>query len=607
MQFCLPSLRSHQNSSTIWPARRTVFLLVNTTEKEAPRRLLPTMAEIHAVNQSFGFYGRVGLFSLATLAVVSLLGFLWKMNQYALIEVPITGGVLVEGVIGIPRFINPVLAASDADRDLTALVYSGLMRVREDGSLEPDLAEKVTVSPDGTSYTFTLKKDEEWHDGEPVTADDVVFTVQKALDPSIKSPKRASWEGVTVAKIDTYTVEFTLRQPYASFLENTTMGILPKHKWTGVDAEQFPFSEYNVVPIGSGPYQVASVVRDDNSIPTSYELVPAQRAVHDDAKIAITIRFYGKSEDLIAAYEKGDIESMGAVSPDVARALAERGVSVRTAPLPRIFGVFVNQSEAPIFTHTEVREALSLVAPRTRIVDEVLYGYGVAIDGPIPPGSLGYASSSAVNTVQVREAEELLEKNGWVLGANGVRAKTSKSGTETLEFTLDTSNVPELKASAELLKEAWESIGISVRTQYYEESDLKNLVIRPRKYDALLFGEVVGRNPDPFSFWHSSQRLDPGLNIALYTNASVDTLLEKARGISDNSERSKKIEEFQTIIRGETPTIFLYAPQFIYVIPDSLKGVALPPITTPSDRFSRVNEWHYASDRVWKIFANYYN
>jgi len=565
------------------------------------------MAEIHAVNQSFGFYARVGLFLLAIIAVVSLLGFLWKLNQYALIEVPTTGGVLVEGVIGTPRFINPILAASDADRDLTALVYSGLMRVTADGSLELDLAEKVTVSTDGTSYTFILRKNEFWNDGEPVTADDVVFTIQKALDPSIKSPKRANWEGVTVAKVDDYTVEFTLRQPYAAFLENTTMGILPKHKWTGVDAEQFPFSEYNVTPVGSGPYTVTSIIRDNNSIPTSYELAPVKRPAHDNAKVAITIHFYGKSDDLITAYEKGDIESMGAVSADVARALAERGVNVRTAPLPRIFGVFVNQSEAPIFTHEEVRTALSLSAPRTRIVDEVLYGYGTPIDGPIPPGSLGYASSSAVLSAQVKEAEALLEENGWKLGTDGVRVRTTKSGTETLEFTLDTSNVPELKASAELLKEAWGSIGVSVRTQFYEESDLKNLVIRPRKYDALLFGEVVGRNPDPFSFWHSSQRLDPGLNIALYTNSAVDTLLEKARGISDNSERGEKIQEFQKIIREETPAIFLYSPQFIYILPSSLKGVALPPITTPSDRFSHAFEWHYSTDRVWKLFANYYN
>ncbi len=580
---------------------------MNQQDTEAPRRVLPTTAEIHAVNQSFGFYGRVGLFVLLVILVIAVLGGLWKANQYALIEVPKEGGVLTEGVIGAPRFINPILAASDADRDLTVLIYSGLMRVTKDGTLEPDLAEKYTVSPDGKTYTFTLKKGELWHDGKPVTVDDVIFTIQKTIDPSIKSPRRANWEGVTVHKIDTYTVEFNLRQPYAAFLENTTMGILPKHRWNGVDAEQFPFSEYNVDPIGSGPYTVATISRDDNGIPSSYELSPFPRAVHDDAKIALTITFYGKSEDMLAAYERGDIESMGAIPAPVARVLTTRGVPVVHAPLPRVFGVFINQSQAPIFTHPEVRKALSLAAPRDRIVQEVLHGYAEAVDGPIPPGSFGYISSGSATTTQLEEARQLLDKNGWKEGPDGMRSKTEKGGTETLAFTLDTSNVPELKAVAELLKEEWKRIGVVVRTQYFEESDLKNLVIRPRKYDALLFGEVVGRNPDPFSFWHSSQRLDPGLNVALYTNAVVDKLLEEGRTALTEDEQRQKIREFQEIIREEVPAIFLYSPQFIYVIPQSLKGVELPPITTPSDRFARVFEWHYESDRVWKIFSDYYN
>ena len=135
--------------------------------------MLPTTAEISAVNQSFGFYGRIILFALAVISIVAVLGGSWKLNQYALVEVPKKGGILTEGVIGTPRFINPVLATSDADRDLTALIYSGLMRISNDGSLEPDLAEKYTVSPDGRRYTFTLKKDSLWHDGKPVTAESV--------------------------------------------------------------------------------------------------------------------------------------------------------------------------------------------------------------------------------------------------------------------------------------------------------------------------------------------------------------------------------------------------------------------------------------------------
>ena len=580
---------------------------MNQQDTEASRRVLPTTAEISAVNQSFGFYGRIILFALAVISIVAVLGGSWKLNQYALVEVPKKGGILTEGVIGTPRFINPVLATSDADRDLTALIYSGLMRISNDGSLEPDLAEKYTVSPDGRRYTFTLKKDSLWHDGKPVTADDVVFTVQKVLDQELKSPRRANWEGVSVRKDGSFTVEFTLQRAYAAFLENTTLGILPKHRWSGMNAEQFTFSEYNGEPIGSGPYKIASISRDDNGIPRSYELAPFKRAGVYDAKIALTITFYGKSEDMLTAYEQGNIESMSAIPPPVARILSKRDIPVVQAPLPRVFGVFVNQSRAPIFTHAEVRTALSLAAPRERIVQEVLYGYGETIDGPIPPGSFGYMSSPNSTSSQTEKARELLEKNGWMEGSDGVRAKTNKNGTETLEFTLDTSNVPELKAVAELLKEEWGRIGVSVRTQYFEESDLKNLVIRPRKYDALLFGEVVGRNPDLFSFWHSSQRLDPGLNIALYTNAAADKFLEEERIALTENERRAKIENFQIIIRDETPAIFLYSPQFIYVIPQGLKGVELPPITTPSDRFARIFEWHYETDRVWKIFSNYYN
>ncbi len=276
-----------------------------------------------------------------------------------------------------------------------------------------------------------------------------------------------------------------------------------------------------------------------------------------------------------------------------------------TAPLPRIFAVFVNQSQAPIFTHKEVREALSLSAPRTSIVESVLNGYGTPIDGPFPPGALGYASSS-ISDHKTAEARALLEKAGWELGPDGIRSRKTKAGTETLSFTLETSNVPELKAAAEALKNAWAELGIAVKPQYYEESDLKNLVIRPRKYEALLFGEVVGRNPDPFSFWHSSQRLDPGLNIALYTNTSVDSILTEARTLFDASAREEKFRLFRNTIKADTPAVFLYAPSFIYVVPGTLKGVILPPITVSSDRFTGVAMWHKKTDRVWKLFANYY-
>lgn len=578
-----------------------------TESSPTPRvhRGFPNRTEVHNVNQSFSFYERVGLFALIVISIGSFLGFLWAVNRAFLIDIPASGGTLTEGIVGTPRFINPLLAISDADRDLTVLIYSGLLRVAPDGSLIPDLATGYTTSDDKRTYTFTLRDDLLWHDGTPITVDDVIFTIEKALDPAIKSPRRANWEGVTIEKLGTHSLSFTLKQPYASFLENMTMGILPKHKWGIFDAESFPFSPLNTNPVGSGPYRIKKIKSDANGIPASYELEPFRNATNEEAKIDITLLFFDTTESLVRALKNGTIESASALSPQQARELASQGYRVVEAPLPRIFAAFVNQSQAPIFTHQEVRKALSLATPRENIVAGILAGYGTSIDGPLPPGALGYASSTIADH-DIKAARELLDSHGWLLGPDGVRSKKTKEGTEVLSFTLDTSNVPELKAVAETLKNSWAELGISVKPQYYEESDLKNLVIRPRKYESLLFGEVVGRNPDPFSFWHSSQRLDPGLNIALYTNASVDTLLTEARSLFENTDRIAKFSQFQSMVRTDTPAIFLYAPSYIYIVPDSLKGVVMPPITVGSDRFAAIALWYEKSDRVWKVFANYY-
>ena len=159
---------------------------------------------------------------------------LLKVNQYFIVEVPSSGGIYKEGIVGTPRFINPVLSISDADRDLTSLVYSGLMRQHTDDTLIPDLAETVEISEDGLSYFFKIRDDAVFHDGEPVTSEDIIFTILTTQNPIIKSPKRANWDGITIEKIDDKNLTFHLQQPYAPFLNNTTLGILPKHIWQGV-------------------------------------------------------------------------------------------------------------------------------------------------------------------------------------------------------------------------------------------------------------------------------------------------------------------------------------------------------------------------------------
>ncbi len=553
--------------------------------------------------------------------VLSILLIAWKINAEFLVDVPADGGTLTEGIIGTPRFINPLLAISDADRDMSALVYSGLTRTDNQNGLIPDLAERYTISKDGLIYTFVLRPNIFWQDGEPVTSDDVIFTVKQAKDQNLKSPKRANWEGIKTEKVDEKTIRFILKKPYAPFLENTTLGILPKHIWKDATSGRMILSEFNIKPIGSGPYKIESINKDSSGIITSYTLEANKKFSLGEPHIdKLILKFYPSEEKLASAYENGDVDSINAVSPSLARKILKKESKLETFSLPRVFGVFFNQNNAKIFSQMEIRKALNMATDKQKIVDKVLNGFGSVDNYPLPPSTFGSLGDNKKETFSLEKAKEILKRNGWKIQKpekNGdetdktkkqagetVLVKKTKDGTLRFEFSLSTSNIPELKETAELLKAMWEKLGAKVNLKIFEIGDLNQDVIRTRNYDALLFGEILGRNPDPFVFWHSSQRNDPGLNIAMYANVTVDKLLEDARAISDRKKRDEKYKKFQEEVIKDVPAVFLYSPQFIYIIPKSLLGVdQIKNITVPSERFAQIYKWHLKTDKIWKFFA----
>ncbi|HET8574742.1 MAG TPA: peptide ABC transporter substrate-binding protein [Candidatus Paceibacterota bacterium] len=543
---------------------------------------------------------------LAGLAIFGL----WKVNSAEMMEVPVHGGTLSEGMVGIPRFINPVLASSETDRDLTKLVYSGLLTVSPDGTYVPDLAESYQVSDDGLTYTVKLKDNLKWQDGEPVTADDVLFTIQKIQDDKLNSPNKANWVGVTVEKIDDRTIVFHLREPYGPFLENLTVGILPKHLWDNKTPQEFLFSTYNIHPVGTGPYKMAGILYQDSGVPKEYQLTAFSGYAGGNPYIQnLKISFFKTEDDLLSAIRDGRVESAAEINPEEAASLADDGFTVKTAPLLRIFAVFFNQSQNPIFADKSVREALELAVDKNAIIEQALSGYGTAINGPIPPGTVGFQSDSASSSLNredaITKAKSLLEADGWTYDeTEKVYKKGEGSDAQTLAFTLETSDVPELKKTAQILQENWKMIGANVTIKSDEVESLNQNVIRPRKYDALLFGQITGRNPDLYAFWHSSERLDPGLNVAMYTNADADKILETARQISNLSERAEKDQEFSEILAQDHPAIFLYAPEFLYVVPKKLRGMELGGISVSSDRFSDIAKWYVDTEHVWKFFTS---
>lgn len=550
----------------------------------------------------------LGIFSI--LFIWASFSILSKVNANFMVEIPKYGGVLREGVIGTPRFINPLLALSDTDRDLTSLIYSGLMRRDINGKLVPDLAESFEVSEDGKSYFFTIKKDAVFHDGESVTSEDVAFTILSAQDNAIKSPKRANWDRVSIEIIDEKNLAFHLEQPYFPFLNNMTLGIMPKHLWQAVSPDEFSFSQLNSDAIGSGPYKIKEVIRNKSGVATSYTLESFDKFTLEKPYIKnIEFYFYRNEQSLISALENKEIDSLYGISSDKLVPFKEN-YQVKQFPLPRIFAIFFNQGEAPVLNNIALRQVLSQSIDRKQLVDEIFAGYAREANGPIPRNLLVFDEITNEETsvesknqeALIGEAQNALKEAGWKINSNGILERSTKSGTEILSFSIHTADVPELLAVAEYVVDVWRKLGVDVSIKISNINDLNQNVIRPRKYEALLFGEIIGPDLDFYAFWHSSQRNDPGLNITSYANVTVDKALEKARELSDFTERKEQIVIFEKEIKKEMPAIFLYSPDFIYMTPNKLKGVESQNITIPAERFLNVHRWYIETDMVWKIF-----
>jgi peptide/nickel transport system substrate-binding protein len=488
-----------------------------------------------------------------------------------LIAVPANGGSLTEGIVGAPRFVNPILAISDTDRDLTALTFAGLMGHDAKGALVPIIAESYTVSPDGKVYTFVLRPNATFSDSTPVTASDVVYTVTKAQDPALRSPVLANWANIRAEVVDARTVRFTLPKAYAPFLEDTTLGILPSHIWKGISDAEFPFSAYETNAVGAGPFEVTSVTRQKDGTIASYDLSAFKGYATGRPYLnSIRLVFFADQETLAAAFKKGSVQSAYGVA--TAHALH--------VPYNRVFGVFFNPASNPLFADKSVRQALSVVIDRQALVTDALGGYATPINGPVPPG-IGIAAVPlpTVSTC-VDDARKILVAGKWVYDDN---TKTWTKGSQTLSVALTTSNVPELKAVAAQIQKDWEALGVPTSIELHDPASLTQ--------------EVIGRTPDLYAFWDSAERTNPGLNIADYSNKSVDTLLENIR--TSPQTDSADLNTLNMTIANEYPAAFTHTPDFVYAIPDDLRGLHLNQIAAPSDRFDDVAHWYRNTELVW--------
>lgn len=554
---------------------------------------------------SFSLAQRIA-FSVFSLAVIIGTAALLLIAHNSYTEPnPIVGGTLREGIIGTPRSINPLFAATEADYALTQLVYSGLMRYDKNGDLVPQLAKSYELSENKTEYTFTLRDDLVFHDNRPITVDDVIFTVNLIQDPDVDSPLLSKWDGVKAERITEKIVKFTLPKPYSGFLDSTTIGILPQHLWSEIPVNQVANSELNIHPIGSGPFAVQKIRYNRDRIPHSYKLKSFKHYFPAEPFIAhIKLIFYANQERALQALNKNKIDSLGLIAP---KNLDQADFYFfESAPLPRLFGLFVNlDRNTTIASDRSVREAIYLWLDRAELIDQTLNGYGEELYLATPeyflPARAEQVIAEQSQSDNQTKARELLDKAGWVVNADtSLRTK----GSAELTLTITTSDTPELVTAAEVITEQLQGLGIAVETKVYTSASLEKDIIPARDFDILLFGQVLQNDTDLYAFWHDTQRIPPGINITDYTNSDVNSALEESLVTTDLEERKELYQDVVTNIKYDLPVIFLYEPHYIYTMRKSIGNFELGRILQPRDRFTEVYEWYLETERVWKNFAD---
>jgi peptide/nickel transport system substrate-binding protein len=506
---------------------------------------------------------------------------------------PIKGGRYVEGVVGQPIALNPLIAANnEVDQDLIEIIYSDIT----------ELSETITLSDDKLVWTVKLKHDLLWSDGQPITADDVIFTLERIQNPETRSGVFATWQSVVAQKLSVKEIRFTLKTPYAFFLDNlSTLKIAPQHIFGIIPSANLRLSDYNFEPVGSGPYTVTGYEKQKDGFIHTYHLTTNEN-YHENKPLIqdLTFKFYPTFDAAITAFNKKEIDGLGGLSVSDLERL-KIGHHIKEVQIPRYYAVFLNQNTSLPLKDNSVRKALSRATNKATMVSDVLDKHGIISHGPILPNIEGYdASLETTSAHSLEQAAEILEERGWIKGEDGIREKEISGDMVRLSFEIIVPDIDFLVATASILESDWKNIGVELIPIIMSPAEVINSAIRNRNYQMLIFGNILKDNPDVFSFWHSSERFRPGLNLSLYDNQNVDGILEGIRRNFEVESRIENIKLLQEYITEDNPAIFLYSPLYLYAAPKNLGGFTTAPITTPANRFDVISEWYLKTARAFK-------
>lgn len=534
---------------------------------------------------------------IASLLVIFLK---WYFLSSKLVAQP--GGILKEGYFLQPTTLNPILIQNETDQSLVNLVFNGLLKSDGQGGYSFDLAEKIEKSENGQEWIVRLRKNVYWHDGEPFKADDVVFTIEAIQNPETRSPFYNTWQGVEVKKFDDYTVIFRLKNPYAFFEENLKQKIIPRHIFGSIPLSNLYLSDYNFQPIGTGPYIFEKLEKNKSGFITAYYFKANPRYFTSPPYIKkIVIKFYPSETEAFNAFNRGQIDLLSGLNIKRLEQI-DRNYRLISFLLPRYYAIFFNSQINKIFTDRNLRYALSYATDKKEIINKVFHGQALEIDGPLLPGMIGYLAELK-SEFSLEKAQEFLEKSGWKdENQDGILEKKFSKDQEplALRFSLVVPDSDYLKETAELLKKQWRKIGAEVEIKIVSLNELQNFYLPSRIYETLLLGNMINQKPDLFSFWHSSQKFHPGLNLALYENSLVDKILEEIRQTLNEDKQKESFKKIQSLIFADRPAIFLFNPFYLSIAKPSLHLPTIKKLNFVGERYFNIENWYLKTKRVFQ-------
>jgi len=537
-----------------------------------------------------------------TLIAVAVLLLTQQPSLNPILPQPASGGIYTEALVGSFGRLNPLLDLNNpADRDIDRLIFSGLIRFDSRGVPQADLAESWGVSADGTIYNFTIRPNAVWQDGTPITSDDVLFTINllRTQYSAYSADVRSLWDDVEITRLDDKNIKFTLKEPFVPFLDYLTFGILPKHKLETISADQLASTEFDMTPVGSGPFKFDHLNVDNGQITGVVLTVSTNYYGQIPFVQQIVFRYYQDASAALAAYQQGDVLGLSQIPANmVATTCAEPTLSCYSSRLPKMTLVLFNlgDNDVPFLQDKIVRRALMAGLNRQWMVDNLLLGQAVVADSPILPQTWAYYDGVEHIGFDTDSAVSQLKTAGYVLPQGStVRAK----GDVSLSFSMVYPDDSLHAQLAQTIQQNWAAIGVEVKLQAVSYTSLLNDYLTPHTYQAALVDTDLSRSydPDPYPFWHQAE-ITGGQNYSQWDNRTASEYLEQARVTADPTVRARLYRNFQVLFSRELPALPLYYPIYTYGVDQRMQGVQAAPLYEPADRFNGIASWYLITRRA---------